>query len=230
MATAAQLVPSLGSLDRGVAAWVDEVARLTQPDRIHWCDGSEAEYQSLERELVAKKDLLPLNPASFPGCHLHRSHPSDVARVEHLTFVCTQEPRRRGPQQPLDGARRGARQDGCAVRRLHEGTHDVRGALLHGTDRLAVLALRRRDHRQRLRGAQHGPHDSHGPSRARAHRARRQVREGLALHRRARPQSALHHAFSRGAVDQELRLGIRRQRPARQEMPRAAHRQLAGAR
>jgi phosphoenolpyruvate carboxykinase (GTP) len=90
MATAAQLVSSLGSLDRGVAAWVDEVARLTQPDRIHWCDGSAAEYQSLERELVAKKELLPLNPVSFPGCHLHRSHPSDVARVEHLTYVCTQ--------------------------------------------------------------------------------------------------------------------------------------------
>ena len=90
MATAAQLVPSLGSLDRGVAAWVDEVARLTQPDRIHWCDGSAGEYQSLERELVAKKELLPLNPVSFPGCHLHRSHPSDVARVEHLTYVCTQ--------------------------------------------------------------------------------------------------------------------------------------------
>jgi phosphoenolpyruvate carboxykinase (GTP) len=92
MATAAQLVPSLGSLDRGVAAWVDEVARLTQPDRIHWCDGSAGEYQSLERELVTKKDLLPLNPLSFPGCHLHRSHPSDVARVEHLTYVCTQNP------------------------------------------------------------------------------------------------------------------------------------------
>ena len=97
MATAAQHVPSLGSLDRGVAAWVDEVARLTQPDRIHWCDGSAGEYQTLERELVAKKDLLPLNPASFPGCHLHRSHPSDVARVEHLTFVCTQNRDDAGP-------------------------------------------------------------------------------------------------------------------------------------
>jgi phosphoenolpyruvate carboxykinase (GTP) len=82
MATAAQLVPSLGSLDRGVAAWVDEVARLSQPDRIHWCDGSATEYQSLERELVAKRDLLPLNPVSFPGCHLHRSHPSDVSDAD----------------------------------------------------------------------------------------------------------------------------------------------------
>jgi phosphoenolpyruvate carboxykinase (GTP) len=91
MATAAQHVPSLGSLDRGVAAWVEGVAGLTQPERIHWCDGSATEYQSLERELVARKDLLPLNPVTFPGCHLHRSHPSDVARVEHLTFVCTRE-------------------------------------------------------------------------------------------------------------------------------------------
>ena len=55
MATAAQHVTSLASLNRDVSAWVDEVARLTQPERIHWCDGSEAEYQSLQRELVAKQ-------------------------------------------------------------------------------------------------------------------------------------------------------------------------------
>lgn len=67
MATAAQHVTSLASLNRDVSAWVDEVARLTQPDRIYWCDGSEAEYQSLERELAAKKELLPLNQDSFPA-------------------------------------------------------------------------------------------------------------------------------------------------------------------
>jgi phosphoenolpyruvate carboxykinase (GTP) len=89
MATAAQHITSLAALDRGVSAWVDEVARLTTPDRIHWCDGSDTEYKTLERELIANGDLLPLNQASFPGCTLHRSHPSDVARVEHLTFVCT---------------------------------------------------------------------------------------------------------------------------------------------
>jgi phosphoenolpyruvate carboxykinase (GTP) len=97
MATAAQLVTSLASLDRGVATWVEQVARLTQPDRIHWCDGSEAEYHALERELVSSGDLLPLNQSSFPGCHLHRSNPSDVARVEHLTFVCTQNREDAGP-------------------------------------------------------------------------------------------------------------------------------------
>src|SRR5476651_2782177 len=89
MTTAPQHV-SLAAMNHAVAAWADEVARLTQPKMIHWCDGSDAEFENLERELVADKQLLPLNPASFPGCHLHRSHPSDVARVEHLTFVCTQ--------------------------------------------------------------------------------------------------------------------------------------------
>jgi phosphoenolpyruvate carboxykinase (GTP) len=97
MATAALHVTSLAQLDRDVLAWVDEVAKLTQPDRIHWCDGSEAEYQTIEREMVAKQDLFPLNPSSFPRCYLHRSHPSDVARVEHLTFICTQNRDEAGP-------------------------------------------------------------------------------------------------------------------------------------
>jgi phosphoenolpyruvate carboxykinase (GTP) len=97
MATAAQHATSLGSLNRDVSAWVEEVARLTQPERIHWCDGSEAEYRSLQRELVAKRELLPLDQASFPGCYLHRSNPSDVARVEHLTFVCTKNRDDAGP-------------------------------------------------------------------------------------------------------------------------------------
>ncbi|MGD0493890.1 MAG: phosphoenolpyruvate carboxykinase (GTP) [Steroidobacteraceae bacterium] len=97
MATAAQHVTSLASLDHDVSAWVDKVARLTQPDRIHWCDGSDAERRSIERELVATQGLLPLNQSSFPGCYLHRSDPADVARVEHLTFVCSANREDAGP-------------------------------------------------------------------------------------------------------------------------------------
>jgi phosphoenolpyruvate carboxykinase (GTP) len=97
MATAAQHVPSLADLNRDVANWVDEMARLTKPDRIHWCDGSDAEFQMMQRELVAKNELLPLNQTSFPGCYLYRSNPSDVARVEHLTFVCTERREDAGP-------------------------------------------------------------------------------------------------------------------------------------
>jgi phosphoenolpyruvate carboxykinase (GTP) len=97
MATAPKHVTSLASLNHQVSNWVDEVAQLTQPDRIYWCDGSDAEFAMLERELVAKKELLPLNQESYPGCYLARSHPSDVARVEHLTFVCTKEKDDAGP-------------------------------------------------------------------------------------------------------------------------------------
>jgi phosphoenolpyruvate carboxykinase (GTP) len=97
MATAPQHLTSLASLNRDVANWVDEVARLTKPDRIYWCDGSESEFQMLERELVTKKELLPLNQSEFPGCHLYRSNPSDVARVEHVTFVCTEDQEDAGP-------------------------------------------------------------------------------------------------------------------------------------
>ncbi|HVJ62866.1 MAG TPA: phosphoenolpyruvate carboxykinase (GTP) [Tahibacter sp.] len=77
--------------------WVDEVARLTQPDRIHWCDGSEAEYQALVELMLDTGDLTELNPSTHPNCYLHRSNPSDVARVEHLTFVCTQNADDAGP-------------------------------------------------------------------------------------------------------------------------------------
>ncbi len=115
MATAPQQVTSLAASNRDVSDWVEEVARLTRPDRIHWCDGSDAEYQSLERELAAKKELLPLNQGSFPGCFLHRSHPSDVARVEHLTYRLHPPSRRRRAQQSLAAAAAGARQDGRLV-------------------------------------------------------------------------------------------------------------------
>jgi phosphoenolpyruvate carboxykinase (GTP) len=77
--------------------WVDEVARLTQPDRIHWCDGSEAEYQALVELMLDTGDLTELNPATHPNCYLHRSDPSDVARVEHLTFVCSRNADDAGP-------------------------------------------------------------------------------------------------------------------------------------
>jgi phosphoenolpyruvate carboxykinase (GTP) len=97
MATAPQHVTALESMNRDVSAWVDEVATLTQPQRVHWCDGSQSEFQLLQRQLIAAKELLPLNSQSFPGCVLSRSNPSDVARVEHLTFVCTRNKDDAGP-------------------------------------------------------------------------------------------------------------------------------------
>ena len=68
--------------------WVDQVAALTRPAQIHWCDGSDTEYRSLVQQMLADGTLIELNQQTHPGCYLHRSDPKDVARVEQLTLVC----------------------------------------------------------------------------------------------------------------------------------------------
>jgi phosphoenolpyruvate carboxykinase (GTP) len=82
---------------KALLAWVDEMAKLTKPDRIVWCDGSEAEKERLTREMVAAGTLIPLEAKKRPGSYLHRSNPNDVARVEHLTFICTPTKDEAGP-------------------------------------------------------------------------------------------------------------------------------------
>ncbi|HVN28458.1 MAG TPA: phosphoenolpyruvate carboxykinase (GTP) [Candidatus Binataceae bacterium] len=72
-----------------LAKWVAECAELMQPDRIVWCDGSEAERDRFLAQAVSEGVLIPLNQKKRPGCYLHRSNPNDVARTEQLTFVCT---------------------------------------------------------------------------------------------------------------------------------------------
>ena len=83
-------------LDR-LNQWVAEVARLTRPDAIHWCDGSDAENAALIDKMLADGTLHRLNEETHPGSYLHRSHPDDVARVEHLTYVCTTHHEDAGP-------------------------------------------------------------------------------------------------------------------------------------
>jgi len=97
MAIAPQRMLDLSTLSRDVAAWVSQVAAHTQPAAVHWCDGSDAEYRSLRDELLEKGELLQLNQTTHPGCYLYRSSPSDVARVEHLTYICTRNQEDAGP-------------------------------------------------------------------------------------------------------------------------------------
>lgn len=69
--------------------WIHTYATLTEADTIHWCNGSDAENAALVALMLKNGDFIALNPQTHPNCFLHRSSPSDVARVEHLTFVCT---------------------------------------------------------------------------------------------------------------------------------------------
>jgi len=77
--------------------WVEEVARATRPQRIVWCDGSEQQQQEVVEQMLREGSTLRLNSQTYPNCLLHRSHPNDVARTEHVTFICTREKDDAGP-------------------------------------------------------------------------------------------------------------------------------------
>jgi phosphoenolpyruvate carboxykinase (GTP) len=112
MATAPSAFKPIAEVSPDVATWVTSVAAVTQPDRIHWCDGSAAEAARLRNDLIARKELAPLNDKTFPDCYIAYSHPSDVARVEHLTFICTKNKEDAGPNNNwMDPAEAHAKMD-----------------------------------------------------------------------------------------------------------------------
>lgn len=77
--------------------WVREMAKMCQPDRIYWCDGSDAEKERLRAQAFSTGELIELNQSKLPGCVLHRTAENDVARTEHLTFICTRRKEDAGP-------------------------------------------------------------------------------------------------------------------------------------
>jgi len=104
--------------------WVEEQAKLTKPDNIYWCDGSEEEAHRLveigikEEKIEGNPIFAPLNGMTFPNSYYHRSHPTDVARTEHLTYICHPDKDTAGPNNNWmapDEAKRKMRElsDGC---------------------------------------------------------------------------------------------------------------------
>jgi len=98
--------------------WVEEVSELTRPDSIHWCTGSDEENRQFINTMLGTGEFIELNQETHPDCYLHRSDPTDVARVEHLTFICTSERDDAGPNnhwmEPSEAkARMRELYDGC---------------------------------------------------------------------------------------------------------------------
>jgi phosphoenolpyruvate carboxykinase (GTP) len=91
------MIDKFPTTNKKLAAWVSKMAKLCQPDDIVWITGSEAEKRQLERECLDTGELIELNQDKLPGCYLHRTALNDVARTEHLTYICTRKKSDAGP-------------------------------------------------------------------------------------------------------------------------------------
>src|SRR6267143_1100564 len=85
----AAIVPFGGFVSTPLEQWVESVARMTRPDQTVWCDGSEEENTRIQQQLVREGHTLALHAKTYPNCFLHRSDPTDVARTEKITFICS---------------------------------------------------------------------------------------------------------------------------------------------
>ena len=83
--------------NKTVLEWIEQMKQLVNPDNVVFIDGSEEQLEQLRKEAVESGELLKLNEEKLPGCYLHHTDPSDVARVEDRTFICSREKDNAGP-------------------------------------------------------------------------------------------------------------------------------------
>jgi phosphoenolpyruvate carboxykinase (GTP) len=91
------MTTSAPTTNKALLDYVESCTKLCKPDRVHWCDGSQAEYDRLMQEMCGTGLMSALDQGKWPGCYHHRSDSGDVARVEHLTFICSQKKEDAGP-------------------------------------------------------------------------------------------------------------------------------------
>ena len=160
---------------------VNEIAELTPPDRVHWCTGSDEEWAELTDALVATGTFTRLDPKKKPNSFHAASDPTDVARVEDRTYICSVEEKDCRAHQQLDGPERDEGHHAQALRGLHEGPDDVRHPLRDGPPRGRAPDVRGGDHRL---GVRHRLDDGDGPDghqRAAQDGGARRRRRGRAL-------------------------------------------------
>ena len=152
--------------NQAVLDWVHEIGKLTKPENIFWCDGSERENEFLIAESLKQNVLIKLNEKKVPRSYLHRSNPNDVARVEQGHFHLHADQRRSRAHKQLVGTGGNIFETIWTAERRDARAHHVCRALHHGPARFAADESWVRNHRFKIRRAQHANHDAHGRDRA----------------------------------------------------------------